>query len=39
MPRMYAVQFRAMVVEQVRSGRSVGEVAGSAGVSEATVYR
>jgi transposase len=39
MPRAYAAQFRSMVVEQVRSGRRVAEVAASVGVPEATVYR
>ena len=39
MPRAYASQFRSMVVEQVRSGRRVVEVAASVGVPEATVYR
>jgi len=39
MPRMYASQFRSMVVEQVRSGRRVAVVAATAGVSEATVFR
>lgn len=39
MPRSYAVQFRAMVVEQVRAGRKVADVAAGVGVSEATVYR
>jgi transposase InsO family protein/transposase-like protein len=39
MPRAYASQFRSMVVEQVRSGRRVVEVAAAVGVPEATVYR
>jgi transposase len=39
MPRSYAVQFRAMVIEQVRSGRKVADVATAVGVSEASVYR
>ena len=39
MPRSYASQFRAMVVEQVRNGRRVAEVARSAEVPEATVFR
>ena len=39
MPRSYASQFRAMVVEQVRSGRRVAEVAATVDVPEATLYR
>jgi len=39
MPHAYASQFRAMVVEQVRSGRSVAEVAETLGVPESTVFR
>jgi hypothetical protein len=39
MPHAYASQFRAMVVEQVRSGRRVVDVAASVDVAEATVYR
>jgi putative transposase len=39
MPRSYAPQFRAMVVEQVRGGRRVAEVAASVEVPEATVFR
>jgi transposase len=39
MPRSYAPQFRAMVVEQVRSGRSVAEVAADLELSESTVFR
>ncbi|HEV2811049.1 MAG TPA: transposase, partial [Acidimicrobiales bacterium] len=39
MPRSYAPQFRAMVVEQVRSGRSVAEVAADLELSEGTVFR
>jgi transposase InsO family protein len=39
MPRSYAPQFRAMVIEQVRAGRRVIEVAASVEVAEATVYR
>ena len=39
MPRSYASQFRAMVIEQVRSGRRVAEVAASVGVPESTVFR
>jgi transposase-like protein len=38
-PHSYAAQFRAMVVEQVRSGRRVAEVAAAVEVAEATVYR
>ena len=39
MPRSYAPQFRAMVVEQVRSGRSVAEVAADLELCEGTVFR
>jgi putative transposase len=39
MPRSYAAQFRAMVVDQVRAGRSVAEVAVSLGVPPGTVFR
>jgi transposase InsO family protein/transposase-like protein len=39
MPRSYASQFRAMVVDQVRSGRTVAEVAAAVEVGESTVYR
>ncbi len=39
MPHSYAPQFRAMVVDQVRSGRRVAEVAVAVEVAEATVYR
>ena len=39
MPFTYAPQFRAMVVEQVRSGRKAAEVAASVEIPEATVYR
>jgi putative transposase len=39
MPHSYAPQFRAMVVDQVRSGRRVAEVAAAVEVAEATVYR
>lgn len=39
MPHGYAAQFRSMVVEQVRSGKHVAEVAAAVGVAEATVYR
>ena len=39
MPRAYASQFRAMVVEQVRAGRRVADVAESVGVPPSTVFR
>ena len=39
MPYSYAPQFRAMVVEQVRSGRRVAEVAATLELAEGTVYR
>ena len=39
MPHAYASQFRAMVVEQVRSGVSVAEVAGSVGLPQSTAFR
>ena len=39
MPHSYARQFRAMVVDQVRSGRRVAEVASAVGVAEGTVFR
>jgi putative transposase len=39
MPHSYAPQFRAMVIDQVRSGRRVAEVAASVGVPEGTAYR
>ena len=39
MPRSYAPQFRAMVVDQVRSGRRVAEVAAALEVPEGTVFR
>src|ERR1035437_10071103 len=39
MPRSYASQFRRMVIEQVRSGRRVVEVARGVEVPEATVFR
>jgi transposase-like protein len=39
MPYSYAPQFRAMLIEQVRSGRRVAEVAASVGVPEGTAYR
>lgn len=38
MPRSYAPQFRAKVVEQVRSGRSVDEVAAALELPPATVF-
>jgi transposase len=39
MPRSYASQFRAMVIEQVRNGRRVADVGASVEVPEATVFR
>jgi putative transposase len=39
MPHAYASQFRAMVVEQVRSGRSVAAVAAAVEVPESMVFR
>ncbi len=39
MPHSYAPQFRAMVVEQVRAGRSVTEVAADLELAQGTVYR
>jgi putative transposase len=39
MPHSYAPQFRAMVVDRVRSGSSVAEVAASIEVAASTVYR
>jgi hypothetical protein len=36
MPRSYASQFRRMVIEQVRNGRRVDDVAASVEVPEAT---
>jgi transposase len=39
MPYSYAPLFRAMVVDQVRSGLRVAEVAASVDVAESTVYR
>src|SRR5262245_9827956 len=39
MPKSYAPEFRRRVVDRVRSGRSVAEVAAGIGVSEATLYR
>ena len=39
MPHAYASQFRAMVIEQVRSGVSVASVAAAVGVPQATVFR
>ena len=39
MPQSYAPQFRAMVIDQVRSGGRVAEVAASVGVPEGTAYR
>ncbi len=39
MPDSYAPQFRTMVVEQVRSGRKVVEIAATLEISQGTVYR
>ncbi len=39
MPRSYAPQLRAMVVDQVRSGRRVAEVSAALGLAEGTVFR
>ena len=39
MPNSYAPQFRAMVIEQVRNGRRVADVAARVEVPEATVFR
>lgn len=39
MPRFYAAQFRAMVIEQVRAGRRVAEVAATLEYPESTVFR
>jgi putative transposase len=39
MPRSYASQFRAMVIDQVRAGHSVAEVSASLGVPPGTVFR
>ncbi len=39
MPHSYAPQFRAMVVDQVRAGRPVAEVAAAVALGESTVYR
>jgi transposase len=39
MPRTYDPQFRARVLELLRSGRSVRAVAADLGLAEATVYR
>ena len=39
MPRSYAAQFRAAVIDQVRSGVRVRDVAASVEVPEATVFR
>ncbi len=39
MPRSYAPHFRAMVIDQVRSGRPVAEVASSLELPESTVFR
>ena len=39
MPRSYAPEFRMRIIELVRRGRPVAEVAVQLGVSEATLYR
>lgn len=39
MPRSYAVQFRVMVIEQVRSGRPVSGVAVGLDLPAGTVFR
>ena len=39
MPRSSASRFRAMMIEQVRSGRHVADVATGIEVPEATVFR
>jgi transposase-like protein len=39
MPRSYAPQFRAMVIEQVRAGRRVAEVAAELELCQGTVFR
>ncbi len=39
MPRSYATEFRARVVEQIRSGRKVSEAAAALEVPEGTVFR
>ena len=39
MPRSYAPQFRAMVIEHVRNGRRVADVAASVDLPQATVFR
>ena len=39
MPHSYALQFRAMVVDPIRSGRRVADVAAVVEVAEAMVYR
>ena len=39
MPHSYAPQFRAMVIEQVRTGRPVAQVAATLEVSEASTDR
>jgi transposase-like protein len=38
MPRRYPPEFRCRVLELVRAGRSVAEVAGDLGVSSQTIY-
>jgi transposase-like protein len=39
MPRSYAPQIRAMVIEQVRAGRRVAEVAAELELCQGTVFR
>lgn len=39
MPPSYAAQFRAMIIEQVRAGRRVAEVAATLELPESTVFR
>jgi transposase-like protein len=39
MPKSFAPEFRRRVVDLVRSGRSVAEVAADVGVSEGTLHR
>jgi putative transposase len=39
MPHSYAPQFRAKIVDQVRAGRRVAEVAASVDIPQATVFR
>ncbi len=39
MPRSYAAQFRARVVQQVRSGQRMADVAAALELPESTVFR